>query len=179
VPGKVIARLVDTGQVVKAEQPLVRIDATDYTNAIAVQAGDVAAARPSSDYRSGDELCLAESSQAAPATLRASAGPQITAPTRLPGSGRSLWMTALGATDAFSRRPLSRAYRPFIGPISKGTSGSNLRVRGRQLFAQSSVHRRACEVIIEGCQPASESRSSREVESCSTLENQELHKFVL
>ena len=51
MPGKVIARLVDTGQVVKAEQPLMRIDATDYTNAIAVQAGDVAAARPSSDYR--------------------------------------------------------------------------------------------------------------------------------
>jgi len=72
VPGKVIARLVDTGQVVKAEQPLMRIDATDYTNAIAVQAGGVAAARPSSDYRSGDEL---------------------------------------GATDAFSRRPLSLTAR--------------------------------------------------------------------
>jgi multidrug efflux pump subunit AcrA (membrane-fusion protein) len=45
VPGKVTARLVDTGQVVKRGQPLLRIDATDYTHAITVQAGDVAAAR--------------------------------------------------------------------------------------------------------------------------------------
>ncbi len=34
-----------------------------------------------------------------------------------------------GATDAFSRRPFSRAYRPFIGPISKGSSGSSSPVR--------------------------------------------------
>ncbi len=45
VQGKVIARLVDTGQVVKAGQPLIRIDPTDYAHAITVQAGDVAAAR--------------------------------------------------------------------------------------------------------------------------------------
>ena len=30
---------------------------------------------------------------------------------------------AIGATDAFSRRPLSRAYRLFIGPISKAAQG--------------------------------------------------------
>ena len=45
VQGKVIARLVDTGQAVKAGQPLMRIDPTDYTYAITVQSGDVAAAR--------------------------------------------------------------------------------------------------------------------------------------
>jgi RND family efflux transporter MFP subunit len=45
VPGKVIERLVDTGQAVKHGQTLFRIDATDYTHAIAVQDGDVAAAR--------------------------------------------------------------------------------------------------------------------------------------
>src|SRR5260221_8672990 len=45
VPGKVIARLVDTGQVVKAGQKLMRIDPTDYAHAITVQAADVAAAR--------------------------------------------------------------------------------------------------------------------------------------
>jgi RND family efflux transporter MFP subunit len=45
VQGKVIARLVDTGQVVKVGQKLMRIDPTDYTHAITVQAGDVAAAR--------------------------------------------------------------------------------------------------------------------------------------
>jgi len=45
VQGKIIERLVDTGQVVKLGQPLMKIDATDYAHAIAVQAGDVAAAR--------------------------------------------------------------------------------------------------------------------------------------
>ena len=39
-------------------------------------------------------------------------------------------MTAAnGATYAFSRRPLSRPYRPFIGRILKGTFGSNLNIR--------------------------------------------------
>ena len=33
-------------------------------------------------------------------------------------------MADRGATDAFSRRPLSRAFRPFIGPILKGSKGS-------------------------------------------------------
>ncbi|HEY0181602.1 MAG TPA: efflux RND transporter periplasmic adaptor subunit [Rhodopila sp.] len=45
VPGKVVARLVDTGQVVTQGQPLLRIDPTDYSHAVTVQAGDVAAAR--------------------------------------------------------------------------------------------------------------------------------------
>jgi RND family efflux transporter MFP subunit len=45
VQGKIVERLVDTGQVVKLGQPLMRIDATDYAHAAAVQAGDVAAAR--------------------------------------------------------------------------------------------------------------------------------------
>ena len=34
--------------------------------------------------------------------------------------------TAHGATDAFGRRPLSRASRPFMGPILKGSKGSIL-----------------------------------------------------
>src|SRR5260221_3335806 len=45
VQGKIIARLVDTGQVVKVGQKLMQIDPTDYTHAITVRAGDVAAAR--------------------------------------------------------------------------------------------------------------------------------------
>ena len=45
VPGKLVVRLVDTGQTVKRGQPLMRIDPTDYTHAITVRAGDVAAAR--------------------------------------------------------------------------------------------------------------------------------------
>ncbi len=31
---------------------------------------------------------------------------------------------AHGATHAFSQRPLSQAFRPFIGPILKGSKGS-------------------------------------------------------
>jgi RND family efflux transporter MFP subunit len=45
VQGKVVERLVDTGQVVTLGQPLMRIDPTDYTHAVTVQTGDVAAAR--------------------------------------------------------------------------------------------------------------------------------------
>jgi RND family efflux transporter MFP subunit len=55
VPGKVTERLVDTGQVVKRGQRLMLIDATDYTHAIAVQTGDVDAARAHWTQASADE----------------------------------------------------------------------------------------------------------------------------
>jgi RND family efflux transporter MFP subunit len=55
VPGKVIERLVDTGQVVKAGQPLMRIDPTDYLHAVTAQAGDVAAAKAHWIQASADE----------------------------------------------------------------------------------------------------------------------------
>jgi RND family efflux transporter MFP subunit len=45
VQGKVIERLVDTGQIVRQGQPLMRIDPTDYVHAVTAQAGDVASAR--------------------------------------------------------------------------------------------------------------------------------------
>lgn len=45
VPGKVLERLVDTGQAVKAGQPLMRIDAADYAHALTAQSGNVAAAQ--------------------------------------------------------------------------------------------------------------------------------------
>jgi RND family efflux transporter MFP subunit len=45
VQGKVIARLVDTGQVVREGQPLMRIDPTDYAHDLVTQTGNVAAAR--------------------------------------------------------------------------------------------------------------------------------------
>jgi multidrug efflux pump subunit AcrA (membrane-fusion protein) len=38
VPGKIVERLVDTGQRVKRNQPLMRIDRTDYALAVAAQA---------------------------------------------------------------------------------------------------------------------------------------------
>jgi RND family efflux transporter MFP subunit len=55
VPGKVIARLVDTGQQVRQGQPLMRIDRTDYVHAIAVQVGNVAAARARLTQAAADE----------------------------------------------------------------------------------------------------------------------------
>jgi len=45
VQGKVIERLVDTGQLVKKGQPLMKIDPTDYSHALVAQSGNVAAAR--------------------------------------------------------------------------------------------------------------------------------------
>jgi RND family efflux transporter MFP subunit len=45
ISGKIIERLVDTGQVIQAGTPLYRIDATDYEHAITAQLGNVAAAK--------------------------------------------------------------------------------------------------------------------------------------
>ncbi len=45
VQGKIVSRLVDTGQIVRRGQALMRIDPTDYAHAVTVQSGDVASAR--------------------------------------------------------------------------------------------------------------------------------------
>ena len=55
VGGKVVARLVDTGQVVRRGQPLMRIDAADYALAAEAAAGTVAAARARATQTSADE----------------------------------------------------------------------------------------------------------------------------
>jgi len=55
VSGKIIARLVDTGQEVRQGEPLMRIDGTDYAHAIAVQVGNVAAARARFTQAAADE----------------------------------------------------------------------------------------------------------------------------
>ena len=55
IQGKVTERLVDTGQVVKRGQPLMRIDPTDYTHAVVAQSGNVAAARAHWIQASADE----------------------------------------------------------------------------------------------------------------------------
>jgi RND family efflux transporter MFP subunit len=55
VAGKVVARLVDTGQQVRRGQPLMRIDSTDYLLASTTQAGAVAAARATAIQTGADE----------------------------------------------------------------------------------------------------------------------------
>src|SRR6266581_2645960 len=45
VPGKITKRLVDAGQFVRAGQPLLTIDRTDYVHAITARAEAVAAAK--------------------------------------------------------------------------------------------------------------------------------------
>ncbi len=55
VSGKVTERLVDTGQTVKAGQPLMRIDRTEYAHAITAQIGNVAAARARVIQTTADE----------------------------------------------------------------------------------------------------------------------------
>jgi RND family efflux transporter MFP subunit len=55
VAGKVVARLVDTGQVVRRGQPLMRIDATDYVLAAAQSQRSVAAARAAALQTAADE----------------------------------------------------------------------------------------------------------------------------
>jgi RND family efflux transporter MFP subunit len=55
VQGKIIQRLVDAGQVVKAGQPLMRIDPVDLNLAITAQAQQVAAARARAIQAAADE----------------------------------------------------------------------------------------------------------------------------
>ncbi len=55
VAGKVVARLVDTGQSVHAGQPLMRIDRTDFDNVVAAQQGNVAAAKAKLTQTEADE----------------------------------------------------------------------------------------------------------------------------
>jgi RND family efflux transporter MFP subunit len=55
VPGKVVERLVDTGQTVHAGQTLMRIDPTDLAHAVTAQAGNVAAAKARALQTASDE----------------------------------------------------------------------------------------------------------------------------
>ena len=55
VSGKVIERLVDSGQTVHQGQPLMRLDRTDYTHAITAQIGTVDAARARLQQAAADE----------------------------------------------------------------------------------------------------------------------------
>ena len=55
VAGKVIERLVDSGQLVRQGQPLMRLDRTDYTHAITAQVGNVEAARARLQQAAADE----------------------------------------------------------------------------------------------------------------------------
>jgi RND family efflux transporter MFP subunit len=55
VNGKIVERLVDTGQMIQAGTPLYRIDPTDYDHAIAAQLGNVAAAKARLIQASADE----------------------------------------------------------------------------------------------------------------------------
>jgi RND family efflux transporter MFP subunit len=56
VSGKVEQRLVDVGQNVRAGQPLMRIDITDYAHAITTQAENVNAAQARADQAVADEV---------------------------------------------------------------------------------------------------------------------------
>jgi RND family efflux transporter MFP subunit len=55
VSGKVSERLVDAGQSVKAGQPLMRIDRTDYQHSITAQAANLAAAKARLSQAAADE----------------------------------------------------------------------------------------------------------------------------
>ena len=56
VAGKVVERLVDVGQTVRAGQPLMRLDRTDLAHAIAAQAANVAAAKAREVQAAAEEL---------------------------------------------------------------------------------------------------------------------------
>ena len=56
VPGKVTRRFVDVGQIVRAGQPLMRIDVTDYAHVITTQTQNVEAAKAKADQAASDEV---------------------------------------------------------------------------------------------------------------------------
>src|SRR5689334_12438645 len=62
VSGKITQRLVDAGESVRAGQPLMRIDNTDYAHAITTQAESVAAAKARSEERRVGKECRSRGS---------------------------------------------------------------------------------------------------------------------
>lgn len=55
IPGKIVERLVDTGQSVSKGQVLMRLDPTDYVHALTTQAGDVASLKARWTQAAADE----------------------------------------------------------------------------------------------------------------------------
>jgi RND family efflux transporter MFP subunit len=55
IPGKVTKRFVDVGQIVRAGQPLMRIDVTDYAHVITTQTQNVEAAKAKAVQAAADE----------------------------------------------------------------------------------------------------------------------------
>src|SRR5213082_4133082 len=55
IPGKITSRLVDTGQFVRAGQPLMTIDRTDYVHAITARTENVTAAKAKAVQAAADE----------------------------------------------------------------------------------------------------------------------------
>jgi len=55
VPGKITKRFIDVGQIVRAGQPLMRIDLTDYAHALTTQTQNVEAARAKAVQAAADE----------------------------------------------------------------------------------------------------------------------------
>src|SRR4051812_12207323 len=76
VPGKIVERLVNTGEQVKAGQPLMRIDETDLRLAVTAKRNAVAAARVRRADRSGRTAIrqVGEQRLGFPTALRASQG---------------------------------------------------------------------------------------------------------
>src|SRR5437899_1175342 len=71
VPGKITSRLVDTGQFVRAGQPLMTIDRTDYVHAITARAETVTAAKAKAVQAAADEARYVLDGAATNATLGA------------------------------------------------------------------------------------------------------------
>ncbi|GGF21551.1 secretion protein HylD [Aliidongia dinghuensis] len=71
VSGKVVERVVDTGQTVRSGQVLMKIDRTDLAHAIAAQAGAVAAARARQIQTAADEARYRELAKTGAASIQA------------------------------------------------------------------------------------------------------------
>ena len=71
VPGKIVERLVDTGQTVRSGQMLMKIDRTDLAHAITAQAGAVAAARARQIQTAADEARYRELIKTGAASIQA------------------------------------------------------------------------------------------------------------
>jgi RND family efflux transporter MFP subunit len=71
VPGKIVERLVDTGQTVRSGQILMKIDRTDLTHAITAQTGAVAAAKARAIQTAADEARYRELIKSGAASVQA------------------------------------------------------------------------------------------------------------
>jgi RND family efflux transporter MFP subunit len=134
VSGKVVARFVDAGQLVRRGQPLIRIDPTDYTLAAQAAASTVTAARARVNQTSADESRYR--------SLRSSGWVTVAAYDRVKADALAA-RAELSAAEAQARVSRNNAAYTVLVAVADGTVAETLAEPGQVVGAGQTVVRLA------------------------------------